>query len=67
MKLSSASGIKTQPVKKVASKSALGTVSGAAVGSATGAVPVALAVVWQQVLLEDSRDALCGVCLMRKR
>ncbi len=38
MKLASTSGIKTQPVKKVASRSALGTASGAAVGGATGAV-----------------------------
>ncbi|MHC4269552.1 MAG: hypothetical protein ACYSWS_00010 [Planctomycetota bacterium] len=38
MKLASASGIKTQPVKKVAGRSALGTASGAAVGSAAGAV-----------------------------
>ncbi len=38
MKLASASGLKTQPVKDVAGRSALGTVSGAAVGGATGAV-----------------------------
>ena len=38
MKLASAYGIKTQPVKKVAGRSALGAAMGAAVGSATGAV-----------------------------
>ncbi len=38
MKLASAYGIKTQPVKKVASRTALGAAMGAAVGSATGAV-----------------------------
>ncbi len=38
MKFASASGVNTQPIKKVAGRSALGTASGAAVGSATGAV-----------------------------
>jgi len=38
MKLASSYGIKTQPVKNIAGRSALGAAMGAAVGSATGAV-----------------------------